>query len=615
MCVLQSATEKEIKKTYRKLTMQFHPDKVQLDTSKNQTLDDVNAFYVEISKAYKALTDDEIRNNYLQYGHPDGKQSFSIGIALPKFIITDGNGKYVILAYAMLLGVLLPYIVGKWWYGTQRMTKEKVLVATAGKLFREWEEDLTDGRVINALSTGEEYTMILSGNKADDGLGKIEKAVLAEGEKGQTVAGLTSVDQQKLQAQDGVRRKTLALLWAYLGRIDLKDLTLNDEKFEVAPIALQMNESFITICLSYGPLIPLLGSFHASQSLIQAIPPNGSPLLQLPHLTPAVVRAIEGKEARRHMTLQQFMELPEATRRKLATDGSDKLTPKQFEDAMSVAAQIPLVKVEKCFFKVLGERHITPGSLVQCVIKCRVIPPGTKNVPEVYGPDLEDIDPDEEDLEGLLGRKPAKNSRTKNADGTVADIKEVQPPLAYAPYFARDHSPRWHLLLSESRQNRVAVPPTTITTFNKPIFNEDGTPTFNMQTMKLQFQAPNGAGTYSFVMHLVCDSYIGMDTQTEATLIIEDSAKAAEIESEEEISEPEEGDSQSDIDARKYLMLMLHADSLAGQMNALKTGGLTGPPPKKKKSKVAETSDDDDSDTDGSVADDTSETDTDTDSD
>ena len=67
---------------------------------------------MEVSKAFKALTDEEIRNNYIQYGHPDGKQGFSIGIALPKFIINEGSGKYVLLVYGLLLGVLLPYLVG-----------------------------------------------------------------------------------------------------------------------------------------------------------------------------------------------------------------------------------------------------------------------------------------------------------------------------------------------------------------------------------------------------------------------------------------------------------------------------------------------------------------------
>ena len=194
-------------------------------------MEEVTNNYVEISKAYKALTDEEIRNNYIQYGHPDGKQSFSIGIALPKFIITDGNGKYVLLFYFVLLGVLLPYVVGKWWYGTQKMTRDKVLVASAGKLFREYKDNITDGGVVSALSCGEEFDEVLKGSNIDNGLGKIEKKINVDSEVATTVAGLTVKDREKLEELDGVRRKTLALLWAYLGRVDLADAKLNDGEF------------------------------------------------------------------------------------------------------------------------------------------------------------------------------------------------------------------------------------------------------------------------------------------------------------------------------------------------------------------------------------------------
>ena len=173
-----------------------------------------------------------MRNNYIQYGHPDGKQSFSIGIALPKFIITDGNGKYVLLIYGLLLGVLLPYVVGKWWYGTQRVTKEKILIASAGRLFKEYQDDLSDGGIINALSCGEEYGEVLKGNNADAGLEKVEKVILREGDRGVTVAGLNAKDKEKLANTEGVRRKALALLWAYLGRISLDASILDDGEFK-----------------------------------------------------------------------------------------------------------------------------------------------------------------------------------------------------------------------------------------------------------------------------------------------------------------------------------------------------------------------------------------------
>ena len=543
----------------------YHPDKAVADESKNQTVEAINDYWVEVSKAFKALTDEEIRNNYIQYGHPDGKQSFSIGIALPKFIVSDGNGKYVLLVYGLLLGVLLPYLVGKWWYGTQRMTKEKILLASASSLFREYQEDITDGDIVNALSSGEEYKDVLSGSKADTGLGKIEKSI-GQVSEGTNVTGLTSKDQGKLETYEGARRKASGLLWAYLGRIRLDGAALDDgeehvfdypkinvnvnvliEKYEIAPLAFKLNESFIAVTLAFANVPQLLAAYRISQHLIQAVAPNASPLLQLPHMTPAVVQKIEGSDPRKHLTVQQFMSFPEYKRRKLATDQPGVLSPAQYNDAVAVARQLPLLSVEKVFFKVTGERFVTTGSLVQFVVKARVIPPGTVDVPAVNELDLEDVDPDEGDLDALLGRKSsAKGAKAKLPEDdklppTSVD-KPLQPPLAYAPYFPRDHSPRWHVFLSESKVGKVAVPPFTMTTFNKPLTDDSGNPTFNVQTFKMQFQAPPQAGKYPFVMHLVCDSYIGMDNTREVVLEVEDSAKAVAMDNaEDDISVPEEG--------------------------------------------------------------------------
>ena len=226
--ISRSSTEQQIKKRYRDLSRVYHPDKAVVDDSKNQTLEDINDYWVEVSKAFKALTDEETRNNYIQYGHPDGKQSFSIGIALPKFIITDGNEKYVLLVYGLLLGVLLPYVVGKWWYGTQRLTKDKVLLASASKLFKEYSEDSTDGDVVNTLSCGEEFQDVLGEAKAESGLVTVEKAIKQESDAGDGLVGLTAKDRGKIQSYDGTRRKAAALLWAYLGRVKLHSATLDD---------------------------------------------------------------------------------------------------------------------------------------------------------------------------------------------------------------------------------------------------------------------------------------------------------------------------------------------------------------------------------------------------
>jgi translocation protein SEC63 len=589
----QSASEKEIKKHYRKLSLSQHPDKRQADPERNITIDSINDHWVEVTKAFKALTDEEIRQNFLQYGHPDGKQSFSIGIALPKWIITDGNGKFVLLVYALALGVLLPYFVGKWWYGTQRLTKEKILVSSAGKLFREYDNEQGESGVIGALSSADEFNDTLAGNKADNGLSKLEQKVLSETDS-PVLKALTKKDRQKLEElEDSRRRKVLTLLWAYLGRIELDDEELNEEKYEVAPIALRLNEAYASMALAYGTTKAVVSAYHTSQNLIQATRPGASPLEQLPHFTPAVAEAAEAERARTHLSIQEFMRIP-APQRKGRLVAPGLLSEEQYSTAMALASQIPVLQVEKAFFKVVGERFVTPSSLVQFVIKARFIPPGATAVPEINPKDLLDIDPDEGDVAAISGRKDDRSHE-----------KPIQPPLTHAPYYARDHAPRWHIFLADSKQGRIAVPPFTFSTFDKPILDASGKPTFNVQTLKMQFGAPPQPGSYTFVMHMICDSYIGMDTKQEVTLVVEDSSKAENVEEEGEISEPDEGEFDAVFNPRD--LTDFPTDSFTGQMRTLKTGV-----PPKKKSRDDDSSDG--SDTEGDVESE-SETDTDTDSD
>ncbi|PSR94224.1 translocation protein sec63 [Coniella lustricola] len=589
--ISESATEKVIKRTYKKLSLKFHPDKIRPDASKNETVESLNARYVDISKAYQALTDEEVRNNYMLYGHPDGRQSTQIGIALPKLMISDGNGKYVVLIYFLLFGVLLPYLVGSWWYGTQARSKEGVLLESANSLFKEYKQDIDVGGVITALSTGKEFSAVLNGDKADAGLSKIESRILAPGEVQTFAGGLSVKDKEKLEDLDnGVRRKTLALLWAYLGRVELDDATLEKQKFEVAAIAESLMKSLNAITTAYQITGPMLAGFQAGQRIIQALAPEASPLLQLPHITPAIAKAIDG-DSKIPTTVQRLMDQPEAKRHKLAV-GPGLLTEQQYQTAVNVAKQLPYFRVAKAFFKVQGERFIIPSSLVQLVVKGRVIPPGSENIPEVNELDLDDVDPAEDDLDAILGRK---KRTVKGVDGktvTVADDQPVVPPLAFAPHFAREHSPRWHVFLSDSKQGKMAVPPFTFHAFDQPIFEADGkTPTYNMVMFKAQFAAPPNPGHYTFVMHVVCDSYVGFDTKMEVTLVVEDAAKAAKMQEEDEISEPDE-------------------DSIAGIMNAAKGNA---PPPPKRKQAAAKNDDSEEESGTEEEEDDTSATNTDTD--
>ncbi|HLG26974.1 MAG TPA: DnaJ domain-containing protein, partial [Paenisporosarcina sp.] len=69
--LMKSASKEEIKKAYRKLSKQFHPDI-------NKEADAVDKFK-EIAEAYEILSDDQKKSQYDQFGHANPNQGFGGG--------------------------------------------------------------------------------------------------------------------------------------------------------------------------------------------------------------------------------------------------------------------------------------------------------------------------------------------------------------------------------------------------------------------------------------------------------------------------------------------------------------------------------------------------------
>lgn len=192
-------SEKEIKSHYKKLSRKFHPDKVKLAI--NQTVEQVEAYFVDLTKAYKSLTDETIRKNLELYGHPDGRQEVSMGIAIPKWVVEGKNKFWVLSAYGAAFGGLLPFIIARWWFGNKSKTKDGVLTTTAELFFKEMKSDSSIYDLLSCLA----------------------KALAKEYEPAPQLKELEKKVQEKSNFGKPLPCRQATLLYAYLLRIPLDD--------------------------------------------------------------------------------------------------------------------------------------------------------------------------------------------------------------------------------------------------------------------------------------------------------------------------------------------------------------------------------------------------------
>ena len=66
-----TADSAAIKRAYKQLSKVWHPDKISDPVKKQEA---AKFFAEKLSKAYKTLTDEAARENWVKYGHPDGPQ-------------------------------------------------------------------------------------------------------------------------------------------------------------------------------------------------------------------------------------------------------------------------------------------------------------------------------------------------------------------------------------------------------------------------------------------------------------------------------------------------------------------------------------------------------------
>ncbi|GKV31232.1 hypothetical protein SLEP1_g39943 [Rubroshorea leprosula] len=363
------ASDSEIKKAYRRLSIQYHPDK--------NPDPEAHKYFVEyISKAYQALTDPISRENFEKYGHPDGRQGFQMGIALPQFLLDiDGASGGILLLWIVGVCILLPLVIAVIYLSrSSKYTGNYVMHQTLSVYYYLMKPSLAPSKVMEVFIKAAEYMEIPVRRTDDEPLQKLFMSVRSE-----LNLDLKNIKQEqaKFWKQHPAIVKTELLIQAQLTRESaaLSPALLGDFRcvLELAPRLLEELLKMAVIprtAQGHGWLRPATGVVELSQCIIQAVPlsarkatggstEGNASFLQLPHFSDSVIKKIARKKVK---TFQEFRDMNIQDRAELLTQTAG-FSSAEVQDIEMVLEMMPSLTVEVTC-ETEGEEGIQEGDIV-----------------------------------------------------------------------------------------------------------------------------------------------------------------------------------------------------------------------------------------------------------
>lgn len=514
-----AATDKEIKSRYRKLSLMYHPDKITKDIS-DKVREEMEAAFIQINLAYKALTDETTKRNLELYGHPDGQQEITHGVAIPKFLVEGHYSQLMIVFYFLLVGVVLPLVVGNWWNNVKATTKRGIHGDTAAGFVRH----LVDKNPAIMLTPFSILDWMLESTEI------------------RRICGDKSVESAKKLILSYLKRET----------VDEPELML-----KLVAQLLPLIRGFIEIAVAFRIPDVVIVAYDLEKAIHQACSPVGKyrELLQLPFVDAKIVESQSVKKLGKLLTL-----LEEEAGKVLGITKPDQVTM-----ALDVARNIPMIRVIDASFRVPGENTIVPNSSAHVVVKFLIKSAALKSCPEID----ELLFDKEETLEDL------KNPLFSNRLSTPL-------PTAFAPFFPGSVSSAWDGYLTNQSDNKFientkATPLSNVELTNlsltQKLWIEGKEHVVARSTFKIVLPAPvpSAVGEYHFRLFLKNNAYFGCDVDIPVDMKVDTVPVDLQTVHKAARLEKQEGDSDLDSDIDSDLDISdPEEDSIAGALAALR---------------------------------------------
>ncbi|XP_078398635.1 translocation protein SEC63 homolog [Cetorhinus maximus] len=416
------ASVSEIKKQYRQLSLKHHPDK-----GGDEVL------FMRIAKAYAALTDEESRKNWEEYGNPDGPQATTFGIALPSWIVDQKNSMLVLAVYGFAFMVILPVVVGTWWYRSVRYSGDQILIHTTQLYmhFMNRTPNMNMKRLIMVLTAAFEFDPRSNKEAVMRPTDNVEIP--------QLIRELGNVNEKKKELPFCLPYsvKSRVLLLAHLSRLEISQ-TLEEDYWFVIRKCPTLLQEMINVGCQLTMMANTRGGIHAprlesiencmklSQMLVQSLWESKSPLLQLPLFEEEHLKYCLSKKYKVR-TIQDLVSMKDADRRNMLRF----LSEEKYDEVMAVLGNFPHVSME-IKLQVLDDEdssNITAGSIVTVTVKLH-----REDMAAIFEKEQEQsacINEDQEtdDIQGTGGAKSKKKAWQKNK-GTKKPAKSKKKKQA-----------------------------------------------------------------------------------------------------------------------------------------------------------------------------------------
>mmetsp|Transcript_12043 Transcript_12043/g.37078 ORF Transcript_12043/g.37078 Transcript_12043/m.37078 type:complete len:562 (+) Transcript_12043:494-2179(+) len=333
-----NAEDKDVRKAYRKLSLEYHPDK----NPGNKIAEEM---FMKVAKAYEALTDEEAKKNWLEYGNPHGKQSLEVSIGLPTFLLDKANHYAILCVYLAGLVVIIPAIVAVWYQHSRKFGENNVMYETYSFFLH----------VLSEHSTIRMLPEVLAGSAENRFPVRDEDTEITR-----LVTKLRQGLMHKPRFEHPIVLKGNALIHAHVHRLELSaTLRLNLHKILMSsPVLIG---AMMELAQSQRWLQTSINIVEFSQLLIQALWLKDHSLAQLPHFgSKEIQHCVKGKGAVR--SFREYLDVPDEHKKGLAG-----MSDAECADLVRVCSLMPTLRFKLELF-VEDEEEIAERDLVTLLV-------------------------------------------------------------------------------------------------------------------------------------------------------------------------------------------------------------------------------------------------------